>query len=81
MADTIYVKPTTKNGNRAILHEFDDRHPNGEAFLRGYADAERLEKENAVEVFPTGRIKDAIHAGYLVETTKTGKLKTAPAEG
>lgn len=75
MADsTIYVKPTSKAENRVILFEQDARHPGGEAFLRGYVDESAADVK---EVFPTKRVRDAIHEGYLVETTKAGKEKAS----
>lgn len=75
MANTLYVMSTDRAGNNVILYEVHDAHPNGEVFLRGYADPERRKAEGAEEVGDTAAIRDKIHEGYLVETTKAGNPK------
>lgn len=79
MANTLFVMPTDKAGNEVILHERDSAHPgpDNEIFLRGYADHARREKEGAVEVGDTPAVRNKIHDGYLVETTKAGKEKAS----
>lgn len=77
MAKFIYVMPTDKAGDRVVLFERHADHPGGEAFVRGYSDAD---KRKAKRVAHTGAVRDAIHAGLLIETTKAGKPKNAPAE-
>lgn len=68
----IYVTPTEKAGRRAILTEKHPDHPDGEVFLHGHGPDD---DSKPVKVAATQRILDAIHAGYLVETTAAGKEK------
>lgn len=75
MSKTLYVMSTDKAGNAVVLHERHEAHPNGEIFLRGYADSTRRQSEGAKEVGDTPRVRTAIHEGYLVETTKAGNPK------
>lgn len=66
MSNHIKVKSTEEAGDKVILWERSDEHPNGECFLSGASD-----KTHAVG--NTAAVQKAIRDGLLVEVKGTTK--------